>query len=120
VATRFRLEETYAAALASSRVALGERHVEVAYHFLMAALHCAEDLRDTGRLSEVVELAHEQQKAIDALSPPHRLATQSAHGPLGVFETAARTAAVAARGLESREWLAKHQRHLPGRPCDAS
>jgi hypothetical protein len=64
---------------------------EAAYHALMAALHCAADLRDAGRLAAVSDVARGQQAAIDAKAPGHALSSRSAgvRGHKSLLETAA-------------------------------
>lgn len=51
---------------------------EPAYHALMAALHCAEDLRDESRLRRVERGAGEQRDWINSRAPAHRLASLQA------------------------------------------
>ncbi len=46
----------------------------VAYHALVAALHCAQDLRDSARALAVLQRADEQREAIDRQAPDQRLA----------------------------------------------
>jgi hypothetical protein len=90
---------------------------EVAYHALMAALHCAESAGNAGRLAEVARVCRGYKLTVDALVPPHRLATrQSSHGR-SVFEMGAATAEVTAQRLENRERLDELRRggRLPGR-----
>jgi len=82
------------------------RHYEVAYHILMAALHCAEDAADAARLREVARLFRQDRKAIDAIEPPHRLSTQSAHTRQSIFEAGAITAEAEIKRLESEHLLA--------------
>jgi hypothetical protein len=51
---------------------------EVAYHALMAALHAAEAADDLSALRDITEIAQRQERAIESVSPPHRLARVSA------------------------------------------
>lgn len=78
----------YSRALALNGQSFAAGHYETAYHFLMAALHCAEDLGDARRLRDVAVLARNQRDALDLKSPNHRLATNSAHGGRSIFAIA--------------------------------
>ena len=88
--------------------------MEVAYHLLMAALHAAEDSRDGGQLAAVAAVARGQQRDLDASQPAHRLATRSAHGPRGVFETAAFMAEAVVQRLAMEDRTAELRRHHGG------
>ena len=61
---------------------------EAAYHLLMATLHVAEHRRETAPLRHVVEAGRRIAIAIEALTPPHRLARQHAQlrGQPSIFE----------------------------------
>lgn len=101
--------DVYAEALALNESAFAGGHYEVAYHLLMTALHCAEELGDADRLAAVSALARGQQADLDRAAPAHRLASGSAHGPRGVFEMAAVTAGGARQRVESDRWIAAHR-----------
>ncbi len=49
----------------------------VAYHALVAALHCAQDLRDGARALAVLQRADEQREAITRQAPDQCLANRS-------------------------------------------
>jgi hypothetical protein len=80
-------------------------HYEVTYHILMAALHCAEDAGDAARLHEVAQLCRQHRKTIDAIQPPHRLSTHSAHARQSIFEAGAIMAVAEIKRLESQHLL---------------
>ena len=58
--------------------AFADRQYDVAYHALVAAMHCAEALGDEQRLSIVEQTAQRQREWIDTYDPGHRLSSQSA------------------------------------------
>jgi hypothetical protein len=97
----------YGEALALNTAAVAAGQFEAAYHFLMAALHCAEATKDKGRLVEVVDRARAQRNAVDALIPTHRLATQRAHGGHSIYEMAAVEADAVIKRLESERRIAQ-------------
>jgi hypothetical protein len=105
----FPTADVYAQALALNGSAFADGHYEVAFHLLMTALHCAEDLGDADRLAEVSGVAGAQQRDLDRAAPAHRLASRSAHGPRGVFDMAAVTAGGARQRVESDRWIAAHR-----------
>jgi hypothetical protein len=106
----FPTADVYTQALALNGSAFAGSHYEVAYHLLMSALHCAEDLGDMDRLAEVSALAGAQQRSLDQAAPGHRLATASARGARGVFAVAATTAEGVRQRLHSQQWIAAHHR----------
>jgi hypothetical protein len=81
----------YGRLMAVNAEAFAAGHWEAAYHALTGALHCAVDLRDAEQLWEVSDWARQQQAAIVAQAPRHRLSTQraGARGHKGLFETTA-------------------------------
>jgi len=107
VASAFDLGQGYGQFLAASEAAFAAGHYEVAYHALMAALHCAEQAADTDRLEEVAQVARRHQQALDAQSPSHRLSSQSSaqRGHRSVFEAGAVTAESARKRLEAAKVL---------------
>jgi hypothetical protein len=105
----FRPAAAYSEALALNAAAAAAGHFEAAYHLLMAALHCAEAIKDTGRLAEVAEQARAQRHAVDALRPTHRLATQRAHGGHSIYEMAAIEAEAVIKRLASERRIAQHK-----------
>jgi hypothetical protein len=114
----FSARRTYGQFLKASTAAFGAGQFEVAYHALMAALHCAEGTGDTGRLTEVAQFARETQATIDTTAAAHRLSTQSANtrGHQSLFTVAAVMADAARLRLESESRLAerRHLREAPG------
>jgi hypothetical protein len=105
----FRPTAAYSEALALNTAAVTAGHFEAAYHFLMAALHCAEATKDKGRLAEVAERARAQRDAVDARLPTHRLATQRAHSGHSIYEMAAIEAEAVIKRLESERRIAQHK-----------
>ena len=67
---------------------------DIAYHTLMSALHCAQQLKDIPYLREIEQLANEQLKYIDAHHPEYEHSTVSAsnRNHVSVFQTLARQA----------------------------
>jgi hypothetical protein len=107
----FTVHAAYVQALEWNRAAFSAGHFEVAYHFLMAALHCAEDARDTAGLVEVGRLCGEQLRLIDANAPGQRFSSQSAQsrGHPSVFDMGITMADAAAQRLDAQGWLATHR-----------
>src|SRR5436309_8831405 len=93
------LDRAFDQLLGLSRGMAAAGHYEVAYHALMAAVHSAEDMGDTARLGAVAELLRGYQGDIDALDPPHRLSTRSAHGSRGLFTMGASSAEAVVKRL---------------------
>lgn len=112
MAARFEPATGYSRALALNGQAFAAGHYEAAYHFLMAALHCAEDLGDARRLRDVAALACNQRDDLDRKSPDHRLATNSAHGGRSVFAVAGAMADGVIQRLHAEERIAAHRRGL--------
>jgi hypothetical protein len=111
VDTDFSLDKGYEQLLALNQAAFAGGHHEVAYHALMAALHCAEQARDLSRLADVSRRCREQLQAIDRIAPAHRLSSQSARaaGHRSVFEMGASTADAAALRLQAELRLAERR-----------
>ena len=72
------LSELYQQQLSSNQRAFTLGEYNVAYHALMAALHCAETLKDAHGLSEVKQRAEEQLVWIEQHHPEYEHSTQSA------------------------------------------
>jgi hypothetical protein len=85
--------------LSTSRRTFANRHFEVAYHVLAAALHAAQDLNDEQRLEEIEVLAHEQMRIVDADVPVSPLSTTAAtyRGMVPLWVSLARQAETARR-----------------------
>lgn len=81
----------------------GQRY-NVAYHALMAALHCAQDLDDSQGLAEVERVANEQSSWIDAHHPEYEHSTQSAskRNNSSIYVNAARQAHAGIRIIQHR------------------
>jgi len=77
-------------------------HYEAAFHALMAAMHCALDDGDAGRLGEVAGLLRRYGRDVDALRPPHKLSAWRCHTGRTVFEIGASQADSAAETVNSR------------------
>ena len=95
----------YDSFLASQDSARGVGVLEVAYHSLAAALHCAEALCDEARAERVKTLADRIRFGIDRDNPEHRLATACAaqRGQTSVFASlAAEAESIATRLRASR------------------
>jgi hypothetical protein len=78
-------------------------HFEVAYHSLMAAVHCAEDAEDRARLAEVAAELRRIKGVVDAIRPPHKLSTQAAHTGRSIFEMGTFSSEAAIQRLENQE-----------------
>jgi hypothetical protein len=102
----FQADVAYGEAMALNESAAADSHFEAAYHFLMAALHCAEDMENTEQLAEVAALARAQQSAVDAVNPPHPLSTHRPHASRGIFEMAAIEAEAVIKRLKAAQWIA--------------
>ena len=75
---------------------------DVAYHLLMAALHCGDDLRDARVLARIERLATERLTWIDTNAPQyeHSSAAAAKRGHVSIYSMAATQAH--ARGLIER------------------
>ncbi|MBD2088914.1 hypothetical protein H6F67_03490 [Microcoleus sp. FACHB-1515] len=67
-----------------SQRALENHAYEVAYHALVAAMHCADDLQDEQRLAFIEQEAERQKNFIDETSSNHRLSSQAVQQRGGV------------------------------------
>ena len=114
MAEPYDLGTAYAHAMEFNAAAFAAGRYEVAYHFLMAAMHSAEDAHDPVRLTEVARRCREQLRAIDSGSPSHRLSSPSAqsHGHRSIFEMGAATAEAAIQRLDIQGRLAEHRREI--------
>jgi hypothetical protein len=70
------------------------REFDVAYHTLMAALHCAQEVKEIAYLQEIERTANEQLKYIDAHHPEyeHSSITAANRNHVSIFQTLARQA----------------------------
>jgi hypothetical protein len=102
--------DVYAQALALNESAVATGHFEQAYHFLMAAHHCAEDLKDGGKLAEIAALARRQQALVDALTPPHKLSSHLNAGRRGIFAMGANMAEAVIKRLDSERVIEEHRK----------
>jgi hypothetical protein len=106
----------YDRCLAQSEAAFAAGHVEVCYHLLMAALHCAEDAGDVGRLAEVARLCRERVQSIDEHDPAHRWSSGSSvrRGTPNLFTSGAGTADATIKRLKAEELLKRRGQAPPG------
>ena len=70
--------DPYIQLLAISQEVFDAQLYEVAYHALMAALHCADSAQDEDRLIEVATVAQAQRDRLATESPHHLIAPQAA------------------------------------------
>jgi len=86
---------------------------EVAYHTLMAALHASEREGSTAGVDRVSRVAANQERAIEAVRPPHPLSQASAskRGTESVYSTLQTHAQAVRLRIEGARHL---QRLLPG------
>ena len=61
-----------------NRQAAARGEYEVAYHLLMAALHCIDDSGDPSALDPLAALARDQGQQVESVQPPHHLARRQA------------------------------------------
>ena len=85
------LRELYKRAIDMNCLAFEGEGFDIAYHALMAAIHCGQTLGDVEYLAEAERLARNQLLYIDTHSPEYRHSTKSAasRAHVSVFETAA-------------------------------
>jgi hypothetical protein len=107
---QFQPAAAYSRALALNGQAFAAGHYEIAYHFLMAAVHCAQDLSDTRRLKDLSALAREQCNALDQRAPIHRLASKTGHGGRSIFAMVAGMADAVAQRIENEDKMAADRR----------
>ena len=74
-----------------NRSAFDAGEYDVAYHILMAALHCGESLGDASAVERVEQVATGQLESIDASAPEYQHSTVSAakRGHVSIYRMAA-------------------------------
>lgn len=77
-ASKKSLNDLYQRLMHINQEAFALEQYDVAYHTLMAALHCAQTLNDLAGLVEVERIASNQLEWIDAHHPEYEHPTQSA------------------------------------------
>jgi len=104
------LSDLYQRLMRINQEAFADRHYDIAYHALAAALHCEQTLKDIQGLVEVEWVAHEQLQWIDAHHPEYEHSTQSAfaRGRLSIYYQLARQARARVQIIESE---ARQQAH---------
>src|SRR5262249_6884260 len=116
------LRHLYGQLLELNGRAFADQRFEVAYNTLAAALHCADELRASGLLSEVRRLADEQGMWLDQHAPDHPLAARSAlrRGNLPILAALAKQAESMLLRLERDRQANKLRRtgHAGDRPAD--
>lgn len=98
-------QDLYTELLALNRSVFTEGFYEAAYHYLAAALHCAQALQNSQDAQAIERLALEQLKHIDEAAPEHNLSTKSVearHG-LNLYRQLANLAATEARIIDAME-----------------
>ena len=85
------LHKLYDHLLELNRPAFAAGEYDVAYHILMAALHCAESLEDASAVERIERLALEQLESIDAQAPTyeHSSASAAQRGNVSIYRMAA-------------------------------
>ena len=96
-------------------IAFGERRYGMAYHLLMAALHCAEDAADEARLAEVATRFRDHRDRTDALVPPHKYSTGATHMGRSIFDLGASQAESVRSRIQSVERIRRNQPKLSER-----
>jgi hypothetical protein len=78
---------------------------DVAYHALMAALHCVQTLKDVRGLGEIARTAKDQLAWIDSRHPEYDHSTQSSQkrGHPSIYHNLALQAETRVRMIETRE-----------------
>jgi hypothetical protein len=100
-----RLRVMYVEAVDAGRYELG-------YHLLAAALHAAEELDSLELLTQVTQLAEQQQRKLDAMKPEHRLSSNAARRRGNSAQYAALVAiSSAARGRISADRTLRRSRN---------
>jgi hypothetical protein len=89
-----KIREFYRDLMRMNRECFEGGEFDIAYHTLMSALHCAQQLKDISYLREIERLANEQVKYIDVHHPEYEHSTVSAsnRNHVSVFQTLARQA----------------------------
>jgi hypothetical protein len=104
------LSDIYQRLMLINQEAFADGHYDVAYHALVAALHCEQTLKDIQGLVEVEWVAHEQLQWIDAHHPEYEHSTQSAsaRGHLSIYHNLARQARVWVQIIQNEaQWQEK-------------
>ena len=101
------LRDLYRRLTAINQEAFTAREYDVAYHALMAALHCAQTLKDAHGLGDIERTAQEQLAWIDSHAPDYEHSTSSAHkrGHLSIYHTLARQAGTRVRIIQAEAKL---------------
>jgi hypothetical protein len=88
------LRDVYRDLMRLNRECFDARQFDIAYHCLMAALHCAQELKDIPYLRDVEKTADNQLKYIDAYHPEYEHSTVAAanRNHASIFQTLARQA----------------------------
>ena len=83
------LHDTYRDLIRLNRQCFEAREFDIAYHCLMAALHCAQELKDIPYLREVENTAGDQLRYIDAYHPEyeHSTAAAATRNHASIFQT---------------------------------
>ena len=110
----------YTQLMAINALAFAKGQYEVAYHALVAALHCAHDLHDSNRVVAVQQRAAEQRHEIDERAPGHYQAGRPPEWRQRVsnYGELARQAQMVALLLDRQRYDAELQDLLDGRPRD--
>ena len=89
-------------------------YVEVAYHSLLAAMHCAQSAADVDRLREVAKHFRDMLRALDERQPMHKLSSESSlgRGMPNIFESADRTAEITIPAVEAKQLVQEEQKHV--------
>jgi hypothetical protein len=95
--------DPYAMLLELNREAFEAGRYKAAYHALLSAMYCAEELGDAGRLAEVAAVAKEQGEWLDR----NRIGLQPAAGQSGSLLA---FAAIAPQALALAEAVQRRQR----------
>ena len=88
------LRDIYRDLMQMNRKCFEGEKFDIAYHALMAALHCAQELKDIPYLQEIERAANEQLKYIDAnhAEYEHSTVAASKRNHVSIFQTLARQA----------------------------
>jgi len=99
------LRDLYQQLQAINHEAFASGEYDVAYHALMAALHCVQTLKDVQGLDEVERAAQEQLTWIDRHAPHYEHSTLSAQkrGHFSIYHTLARQAGTRIRIIQAEE-----------------
>jgi hypothetical protein len=104
------LRALYPRLIALNAEAFAGREYDVAYHVLMAALHCVQRLQDVSGLGAVKRMAEEQLAWIDLHHPEYGHSTQSAQKRRqpGIYHTLALQAGTMMRMIQAHaHWQAQ-------------